>query len=105
MWRLRRRARVPLQLQLHSVGLCVCCLLLAGAGKQKLGMLVNFVAFYVLAVPAALLLGFWGGRGVEGMYAGMVLGPATQLMLYLIVLLRLDWPREAAIAAAKAQLT
>lgn len=80
----------------------ICFVWPAGAGKQKLGMLVNFVAFYVLAVPAALMLGFWGRRGVEGMYTGMVLGPATQLVMYLIVLLRLDWEQEAVVASAKA---
>lgn len=39
-----------------------------GAGKQKYGAVINLVAFYVFAIPVALLLGFWGHLGVEGMY-------------------------------------
>lgn len=52
---------------------------LQGAGKQRLGVLVNIVAFYVCAIPTALLLAFRLGWGVEGMYTGMLLGPAIQV--------------------------
>lgn len=36
-----------------------------GTGKQKIGAMVNFVAFYIIAIPAALMLGFKLDLGVE----------------------------------------
>ncbi|GFR43909.1 hypothetical protein Agub_g5043 [Astrephomene gubernaculifera] len=76
-----------------------------GAGKQKLGVLVNVVAFYVAAIPAALVLAFVLGWGVEGMYGGMLLGPAIQAGAYAWIISRLDWRQEAGRVAARAAMT
>eukprot|EP00198_Chlamydomonas_reinhardtii_P007691 XP_001697028.1 predicted protein [Chlamydomonas reinhardtii] len=73
-----------------------------GAGKQRLGVLVNIVAFYVCAIPTALLLAFRLGWGVEGMYTGMLLGPAIQAVSYVYIIARLDWTAEARAVAARA---
>ncbi len=48
------------------VFVCVC--VSQGCGKQKHGVIVNVVAFYIFAIPVALVLGFWCKQGVEGMY-------------------------------------
>ena len=53
------------------------------------------VAFYVVAVPLALWLAFSRGMGAEGLYLGMVAGPVIQTFSYVVLLLRLDWEREA----------
>eukprot|EP00887_Chlorella_sp_A99_P006737 scaffold3.g6737.t1 len=52
--------------------------IVAGAGKQRHGSAINAVAYWVLAVPLAMVLAFKFGLGVEGMYSGMVVGPFTQ---------------------------
>jgi MATE family multidrug resistance protein len=53
------------------------------------------VAFYVFALPLALLLGFQAKLGVIGLFMGMGVGPLVQSLLYSIVVFRLDWAREA----------
>lgn len=75
----------------------------SGAGKQAKGLLINAVAYWVLALPAALLLAFTFGRGVEGLYSGMVLGPLAQCCCYLWLVGRLRWREEAAAARRRLQ--
>jgi hypothetical protein len=50
-----------------------------GTGKQLKGALINLSAYYFGAVPLALLLAFPGYKGVEGLYAGLCIGPAIQV--------------------------
>ncbi len=75
----------------------------SGAGKQARGSLINAVAYWVLALPAALLLAFVCGLGVEGLYSGMVLGPFTQCCCYLWLIRRLRWQEEAEAARRRLQ--
>lgn len=75
--------------------------MITGAGKQRLGVAVNIIAFYVFAIPLALVLGFVEGLGTEGMYAGMMVGPIIQAAAYSTVILRLDWDAEARAAALR----
>lgn len=74
----------------------------SGAGKQTRAVVVNALAYWALALPAALLLAFPLGGGVEGLYGGMVAGPATQCALYAWLLCRLRWREEAAAARQRA---
>lgn len=67
---------------------------LAGAGKQKVGVRASAIGvlddatecvqvgviagvfgYYGIAIPAALMLAFWAGRGVEGLWEGLSIGP------------------------------
>ena len=56
----------------------------------------------LLQVPTACALGFWAKQGVQGFYGGMVLGPFIQTVCYLMLILRLRWPQEAAAAQQRA---
>ncbi|KXZ47523.1 hypothetical protein GPECTOR_34g682 [Gonium pectorale] len=89
-----------------------------GCGRQRAGALVNFAAFYLVALPLALGLAFrvtlpaswgpalWGGRtvglglGPEGLYIGMGAGPLIQTLSYTYILLRTDWQRSAEAASS-----
>ena len=51
-----------------------------GCGEQRWGALVNFVAFYIFAIPLSLALAFYVGWGPEGLYIGMAAGPAIQMV-------------------------
>mgnify|MGYP001119574147 CR=1 FL=1 len=75
----------------------------SGAGKQAWGFLINAASFWLLALPTALLLGFQFKLGVEGLYWGMTLGPATQCICYLLLIGRLQWQREAEAALIRVQ--
>ncbi|KAI7842583.1 hypothetical protein COHA_003687 [Chlorella ohadii] len=72
--------------------------IIAGVGKQKRGSAINVVAYWLVAVPVACLLGFPLKLGVQGFYGGMVLGPMIQTLAYLYVILRLSWKHEAQLA-------
>ena len=74
-----------------------------GAGKQLHGALINVLSFYAAAMPAALLLGFATPLNVYGLYTGISLGPLIQAVLYGALLLRVDWEKEALVAARRAQ--
>lgn len=75
----------------------------SGAGKQVHGFLINAVAYWVLAIPAAMSLSFLLKQGVEGLYSGMALGPACQCSCYLLLVWRLRWKEEAETAWRRVQ--
>lgn len=52
--------------------------ILRGVGKQYLGAILNLVAFYVIALPAASYLCFRMGLGVNGLMMGFCLGTTFQ---------------------------
>ncbi|KXZ52717.1 hypothetical protein GPECTOR_8g111 [Gonium pectorale] len=102
MGHLRRMLAIVAALELFDGSQVIMTGVIQGAGKQKLGVLVNVVAFYGVAIPAALVLAFWLRWGVEGMYTGMLLGPAIQATSYATIIMRLDWREEARRVAARA---
>jgi multidrug resistance protein, MATE family len=73
-----------------------------GAGKQLRGALINLVAFYVFAVPAACSLAFLTRLHVYGLYLGISLGPALQSILYMWLINNIAWRQEAYNAASAA---
>ncbi|EFJ50951.1 hypothetical protein VOLCADRAFT_103747 [Volvox carteri f. nagariensis] len=101
-YHLRRMLVLVAALELFDGSQVVMTGVIQGAGKQRLGVLVNVFAFYVAAIPTALVLAFVLQWGVEGMYSGMLLGPAIQAAAYFAIILRLDWREEARRVAAKA---
>ncbi len=74
---------------------------LRGAGRQRLGAIVNGVGC-ALAVPAAWLLGSSAGLGAAGLWAGVFIGAALQLVVLMSVLLRATGGEGAAGKAAGA---
>lgn len=51
--------------------------ILRGMGRTRPAMLFNVVAFYVLGLPAALVLAFWLDWGLVGIWWGLALGLAA----------------------------
>ncbi|KAL4857142.1 Protein DETOXIFICATION 15 [Chlorella vulgaris] len=76
--------------------------IIAGVGKQRRGSAINLVAYNCVAVPVAILLGFYFKLGVAGLYSGMVLGPAIQTACYLALIGKLSWSHEAHMARQRA---
>lgn len=72
-----------------------------GAGKQPQGFVINLAAHWGIGIPTALLLGFHFKLGVEGLYAGVMLGPMMQFIGYSVLVSRLDWKRESEVACAR----
>lgn len=73
-----------------------------GAGKQASRLRINCAAQWAVGLPAALALGFYAGRGVEGLYAGLAAGPAVQLACSAWLVGRMDWAAEARRAHCRA---
>jgi multidrug resistance protein, MATE family len=80
----------------------VCAGVVTGAGKQLSGALIVFFSYYIFAVPLALCLGFFTPLWVYGLYLGLSVGPLLQAVLYLRLIWRIDWKREATAASASA---
>lgn len=67
--------------------------------------MINFIACYIFAVPASTALAFLTPLWVYGLYLGFCLGPLVQTLMYGVLVLSIDWPRDArnAYDAARAE--
>jgi MATE family multidrug resistance protein len=77
---------------------------LRGMGRQHIGAVVNFIAFYVCALPLDIYLAFHDGWGLPGLWVGQCFA------LYLIgfvrwaIVARSDWDLEVQKALARLDL-
>ncbi|KAJ8093916.1 ethionine resistance protein [Marasmius tenuissimus] len=74
-----------------------CGGVLRGQGRQHLGALFNFVAYYVIALPLGITLAFNDRTklGLQGLWIGQVVGlTIVGLGEYLVVWLGTDWQLE-----------
>ncbi|XP_078278363.1 multidrug and toxin extrusion protein 1-like [Rhinoraja longicauda] len=84
---------LPLVIGHHFLDAMVCVSggVLRGAGKQKLGALVNLVGFYLIAFPVGISLMFAGKFGIFGYWIGMICCVAIQCAIFLLVISRIKW--------------
>ena len=47
---------------------------LRGSGRQYIGAIVNFIAYYIIGIPLAIVLGFKTTLGIIGIWIGMAIG-------------------------------
>ncbi|XP_058185280.1 protein DETOXIFICATION 14-like isoform X2 [Rhododendron vialii] len=73
-----------------------------GSGWQHIGAFVNLGAFYLVAIPVALLLGFVLHMGGRGFVIGLTTGPTIQFVLLSLVTSLTDWQKQATIARERA---
>ncbi|XP_047049730.1 protein DETOXIFICATION 16-like isoform X2 [Lolium rigidum] len=67
-----------------------------GCGRQKIGALVNFVAYYLLGIPAALVFTFVCHLGVLGLWLGILIGMVAQMLLLLVISFGTNnWEKQA----------
>ncbi|KAK7291390.1 hypothetical protein RIF29_06491 [Crotalaria pallida] len=72
-----------------------------GCGWQKLGAFVNLGSYYLLGVPAAVVLAFVLHMKGEGLYLGIVLALTVQVVVFLLVTIGANWETEAKKAAIR----
>ena len=72
-----------------------------GCGRQNTGALLNFVGFELVGLPLAIALAFWRHLGVHGLWLGLLAGLVTQVSLFALNTLRLQWDEEAARAVQR----
>ncbi|KAG5192353.1 mate-domain-containing protein [Tribonema minus] len=74
---------------------------LRGMGRQKELLYFNIIGLWCAGVLSGYLLAFTAGLELRGLWTGVCLGVFTTAMLNLAVLLRVNWPLEARLAAIR----
>ncbi|TKY57756.1 TRANSPARENT TESTA protein 12 [Spatholobus suberectus] len=66
-----------------------------GAGWQAIVAYINVGCYYIIGLPAGIILGFTFGFGVEGIWSGMIGGIVLQTIILIIVTSLTNWEKEA----------
>ncbi|XP_022768868.1 protein DETOXIFICATION 33 isoform X2 [Durio zibethinus] len=72
-----------------------------GAGWQALVAYINIGCYYVVGLPAGILLGFTFGFGVMGIWSGMIGGIVLQTLILIVVTSLTNWNKEAEAAESR----
>ncbi|KAF5345125.1 hypothetical protein D9757_013874 [Collybiopsis confluens] len=67
---------------------------LRGQGRQHLGAMFNFIAYYILALPLGISLAFRGGFGLKGLWIGQVVGLTIVGLCEYAAVWSSDWKNE-----------
>ncbi|XAR51504.1 hypothetical protein NMG60_11006150 [Bertholletia excelsa] len=73
-----------------------------GSGWQHIGAYVNLGAYYLIAIPTALVLGFVLHMGGTGFRIGLATGPTMQLIMLSVITILTDWQTQASKARERA---
>jgi hypothetical protein len=74
--------------------------ILRGSARPGTAAKINVGGYYLVGLPAALALAFWGHFGVYGLQWGIVCAQVMQVLLMGTVVWRTDWDAEAGRAQA-----
>ncbi|KAG1334604.1 protein DETOXIFICATION 27 [Cocos nucifera] len=66
-----------------------------GSGWQAMVAYVNIGSYYLIGVPAGVLMGWIFNFGVLGIWGGMIGGTAVQTLILAFMTIRCDWDKEA----------
>ncbi|KAK9112317.1 hypothetical protein Scep_019836 [Stephania cephalantha] len=69
-----------------------------GAGWQAIVAYVNVGCYYLVGLAVGCILGFKFNFGLEGLWSGVIFGVAVQTIILLVITLRTNWEKEAALA-------
>ncbi|KAL2936053.1 Protein DETOXIFICATION 16 [Bienertia sinuspersici] len=64
-----------------------------GCGWQKMCSFINFVAYYIVAVPLAVLFAFVLHMGGMGLWLGIICGLSVAVIVLVIVILCTNWEK------------
>lgn len=84
---------------------CVLSGAARGCGWQKLCAFINLGAYYVVAIPSAVLFAFVLHIGGMGLWTGIICGLSVQSIALVTVNLYTDWELEARKAVDRVQTT
>ncbi|GAB4856250.1 hypothetical protein Ancab_014177 [Ancistrocladus abbreviatus] len=68
--------------------------ILRGSARPKIGAQINFVAFYLIGLPMAILMAFVFEVGFLGLWFGLVMAQASCVCLMLFVVVQTDWKHQ-----------
>lgn len=75
--------------------------ILRGIGKQAMGGPANLFAYYAISLPCSLVLAFAFDWRLSGLWTGVTFGTITVSLIEYIYLVKADWHKAAAEAAAR----
>ncbi|KAJ6431774.1 hypothetical protein OIU84_019119 [Salix udensis] len=84
---------------------CVLSGAARGCGWQKLCSFINLGAYYVVAIPLAVLFAFIFHIGGMGLWMGIICGLVVQVVALVAINACTDWDREAAKAISQVEKT
>ncbi|KAJ3690644.1 hypothetical protein LUZ61_019808 [Rhynchospora tenuis] len=67
------------------------CGILRGSARPRVAANINLGAFYGVGMPVAVGLAFWAGKGLTGMWLGMLAAQMACVMFMLVSVKRTDW--------------
>jgi hypothetical protein len=73
---------------------CAFTGILKGSGKQGVGGPIVVFSYFAVGVPVSYVLSFVFDLGVFGLCVGTAVGTIVHMLLYLTVVLRIDWRAE-----------
>ena len=76
--------------------------ILRGCGKQKIGAIINLCGYYILALPLGGFLAFQIALGLTGLWLGLTSGLFAVSIVFMLIIYRIQWEREAEKAEALA---
>lgn len=90
-------------LVLPIIGLCELgncpqttgCGVLRGTARPKIGAHINLGCFYLVGMPVAVWLGFFGGFDFKGLWLGLLAAQGTCVVTMMVVLNRTNWEFQA----------
>ncbi|KAA3466966.1 protein DETOXIFICATION 33 [Gossypium australe] len=72
-----------------------------GGGWQSLVAYINIGCYYIVGLPAGILLGFTFGFGVMGIWSGMIGGIVLQTLSLIVVISLTNWNKETVEAESR----
>ncbi|KAK9135550.1 hypothetical protein Syun_014880 [Stephania yunnanensis] len=69
-----------------------------GAGWQTMVAFINIGSYYLVGMTVGCVLGFKFNFGLEGLWGGVIIGIAVQTVILLVITLRTNWEKQAALA-------
>lgn len=81
---------------------CALSGILVAAGRQCIAAPLIFVCYWVVAVPLGSSLAFARGRGLEGLWTGMLTGVSLHVLLFALAVRCTNWDKAASEARRRA---
>lgn len=66
-----------------------------GCGRQKIGAFINLGSYYIVGIPAAVLIAFVLHIGGKGLWLGIICALIVQVLCLFIITWRTNWEQEA----------
>ncbi|RHY77667.1 hypothetical protein DYB26_000215 [Aphanomyces astaci] len=74
-----------------------------GMGRPGVGALVNFCTVFLVGLPSAAAVGLYWRRDVTGLWEGQTMGATASLVVFAIILQRIQWARLATAAKIRSE--